>query len=97
MSTKQCGPTYQPTALASWSKAIGTSPGPPGKERLGIGRENLKTCREKTIGNSLRGRKLSGMCKVQEVNPCVLLLFSRCRQQLVGMSVSDTEDARGRV
>ena len=39
LSTKRCGPKYQSTVF--WSETIGTALGPPGRERMGMGRENV--------------------------------------------------------
>ena len=47
---QRCGPIYQPTVF--WSETIGT--GPPGRERLGMGRENLKSGKEEKFNHGKR-------------------------------------------
>ena len=42
VSTERCGPIYQPF----WSETRFTSPGPPDRKRLGIGRPRALTQRQ---------------------------------------------------
>ena len=53
LSLNHCGPIYQPTVF--WSPG---SPGLQGKERVGKGRENLKSGREKNLIINIRFKKI---------------------------------------